>query len=879
MNDTILIVLSLSISGSFMALLLFVGKPIVKKHVSRACSYYIWILVLLRIVIPFSFDQSIMNQLFNNVSPNTNIRKAITVDNAIVQDNSEQLTSSKVTEEIVSGDKLQQSMIENNQDNAAVKKKEKISVQGILAVIWLAGSCIALLLCVIQYIYLKVRIKDTNTDPDPEDITILHNLCSKKIRLKYNSYVSTPMLIGIISPCIVIPGSDYVKNGNKQELENILCHELMHYRRKDLIYKWFTVVVTSLHWFNPLMIPIRRQISRTCELSCDEAVIRTMNVIQKRSYGETLLSMAGGKKLSAGILATTLCEEKKELEERLLSIMKYKKQTAGMLFLSVIIVVMLTGCGIILGSVSKADTPSSSTQKESSNNDIEDIKSTGELKWYGATSLISEGTVLPSTIINSNDAMDDFCFSDRTIALLAVLTKEDIYVYGLKENGSGGEEDYSYYCHGICIRQGNEIQVLDIDWGIYGDIPQIQYEDYDNDGQKELAMILRSASGTDLSLIDLHIFEKSDDGGLIDNHFTDWADQLSKLVTYEVDENGILKIFVKGEQLEQVDISTFEDEWGEKFKGIAIGNNVKFLFEDGKIYLHVLLKANAGNWVTPQIITETYVQMEVQYNDGFELLEASSSPSVSESDDIISSSELDLNNKDTNNIDTEKVEVVISDKSNMVFEGNIGTHNICMAIYREGEQLTASFITQNDEDSEINLQGTIQINTASFALYSEDNDITFIGTIKPDTAEGELLEGNYTSLKNEEKTSFTLACAYGIGNSYETRYPLTTSNTEDVEEFARTIKSYVIENNKKGLAELVDYPIKVTINALKVSLSNAEEFEQNYDDIMNAEFKEKILNSYTKYMNSNYMGIMLGNGEIWFDNWNDKGLRIYAINN
>jgi beta-lactamase regulating signal transducer with metallopeptidase domain len=644
-----------------MALLLFVGKPIFIKHISKACSYYIWILVLLRLVIPFSFDQSVTNQLFNSVSSNPHIKNAIAINNVIVQDYSEQLTYSKETDGTVSSDKSQQSIIENNQDNTAVKTNEKISVQSILAIVWLTGSCISLLFCVIPYIYLKLLMKDSNADPDPEDIAILHNLYRrKKIRLKYNGYVSTPMLIGIMSPCIVIPGCDYVKSGKQQELENILCHELMHYRHKDLIYKWFTVVATSLHWFNPLMIPIRRQISRTCELSCDEAVIRNMNAIQKQSYGETLLSMAAGKRLSAGILATTLCEEKMELKERLLSIMKYKKQTSGMLFLSVIIVVLLTGCGTILGSVSKADTSSNSTQDEISDNDIEDIKSIDKLKWYGETSLISEETVLPDTIVNSNEAMNEFCFSDRTIALLAVLTKEDIFVYGLKENGSGGEEDYSYYCHGICIKQGNEIQVLDIDWGIYGDIPQIQYEDYDNDGQKELAMILRSASGTDLSLLDLHVLEKLDNGGFADNRFTDWADQLTKLVTHEVD-NGILKLLVNGEQIEGIDISALEGEWDEKFKDISFGTNVKFLFEDDKMYLQVRPQAIVGNWFTPQNITDTYVQVEVQYNGEFELKSEVESfgSTVSEPADIISSPELD-----TNNINTEKVEGVISDNSN-----------------------------------------------------------------------------------------------------------------------------------------------------------------------------------------------------------------------
>ena len=254
--------------------------------------------------------------------------------------------------------------------------------------------------------------------------------------------------------------------------------------------------------------------------------------------------------------------------------------------------------------------------------------------------------------------------------------------------------------------------------------------------------------------------------------------------------------------------------------------------------------------------------------------EASSDYSVTESANKISNPDAAADN-----IDIEKVGDVISDTDNNVFEGNIGTQNICMAIYREGEQLTASFVTQNEDDGEIMLQGTIQTGTASFTLRSEDNTIAFTGTTKPDTAEGELLEGICTYAENEEETPFALTLTHGIGQTYDTRYPLITAKTKEIEEFAGKIKSYVIENNKKGLAELINYPINVTIKGSKVSISNTEEFEQNYDDIMNNEFKERISKSYTKYMFSNYMGIMIGNGDIWFDYWADKGLQIYAINN
>lgn len=76
------------------------------------------------------------------------------------------------------------------------------------------------------------------------------------------------MLIGVVRPVIVLP-----REVEQERLGDILAHELTHARRHDLLYKWFAVAVTGLHWFNPLMMVVRRQLNRACELSCDAAVV------------------------------------------------------------------------------------------------------------------------------------------------------------------------------------------------------------------------------------------------------------------------------------------------------------------------------------------------------------------------------------------------------------------------------------------------------------------------------------------------------------------------------------------------------------------------------------------------------------------------------
>ena len=70
MNEAINLILSLSLSGSILAVLIFAVKPFIKSKLSKSIQYYIWIVVLLRFIIPFSFEGSIMSGVFySNSTP------------------------------------------------------------------------------------------------------------------------------------------------------------------------------------------------------------------------------------------------------------------------------------------------------------------------------------------------------------------------------------------------------------------------------------------------------------------------------------------------------------------------------------------------------------------------------------------------------------------------------------------------------------------------------------------------------------------------------------------------------------------------------------------------------------------------------------------
>ncbi|AGL03329.1 M56 family metallopeptidase [Desulfoscipio gibsoniae] len=61
MNDTVKLILSLSLSGSILAGLIFTVKLLFKHKLSKSIQYYLWIVVLFRFMLPFSFEGSITN--------------------------------------------------------------------------------------------------------------------------------------------------------------------------------------------------------------------------------------------------------------------------------------------------------------------------------------------------------------------------------------------------------------------------------------------------------------------------------------------------------------------------------------------------------------------------------------------------------------------------------------------------------------------------------------------------------------------------------------------------------------------------------------------------------------------------------------------------
>ena len=71
MNDILKTVLSLSLSGSLLMVTIFLMKSMLKNRVSRRWQYYVWLIVIARLLLPFGPEASPVSLLFQNMEHQT----------------------------------------------------------------------------------------------------------------------------------------------------------------------------------------------------------------------------------------------------------------------------------------------------------------------------------------------------------------------------------------------------------------------------------------------------------------------------------------------------------------------------------------------------------------------------------------------------------------------------------------------------------------------------------------------------------------------------------------------------------------------------------------------------------------------------------------
>jgi hypothetical protein len=126
------------------------------------------------------------------------------------------------------------------------------------------------------------------------------------------------------------------------------------------------------------------------------------------------------------------------------------------------------------------------------------------------------------------------------------------------------------------------------------------------------------------------------------------------------------------------------------------------------------------------------------------------------------------------------------------------------------------------------------------------------------------------------KLPFYLALESETGGTLDHRYRAAgAENDALIERNAQRFCMAVKQGDKKTVASLIAYPLKVRIGKVYRRMPNAGTLIRNYDAIFTPAYVKAIAKSIPKFMFVRDQGIMLGSGEVWFG----PDGKVIAVNN
>lgn len=445
MNESVKVLISLSVSGSLLILLLYLLRFWYKKRFSKRWQYYIWLIVIARLVVPYTPRFNVLDMLLpvKNLIPIQMMKEAQgkQIDSKKSELDLEQSQSpgEEAEHASISKDGVQP---QDTTSTAKVQIEEKRDLKsgGILAsalqYIWLLWLLVATVMITRKVTIYQSFVKYLRAGwREVEDVNRLDQLAEleesmgihRNVELYTNPLVSSPLFLGFLKPRIILPNSQV----SESEFQYIILHELTHYKRRDLFYKWLVQITMCIHWFNPLVYLVGKEVERMCELSCDEAVIKKLDSKSQYAYGDTLLSMVqvGGnyqdRQASLG-----LTESKSLLKERLEAILSYQRTSKRKIVGSVV-------CILLVGLLA-AGSPAYASSQETSETSNSSSKQSATVTENPVTSEVDQETTVQPVITQplnniAEDSTDSVLQKNKTED-----NRESIYRASITEDSESG---------------------------------------------------------------------------------------------------------------------------------------------------------------------------------------------------------------------------------------------------------------------------------------------------------------------------------------------------------------------------------------------------------------------------------------------------------
>lgn len=305
MEAVFLKMLNMCITAGWIALAVIIIRFHLKKA-PRVVSLFLWGLVAIRLVCPFSVES------FLSLIPND---ETVPYDIMYAEHPNIQTGIPRL------GARLNSYMYYELAPNIGDSANPMQIIVFVASIIWIVGMGIMMLYALISYIRICQKVGGA--------------VCLKE-NIYYCDTIDTPFILGLFKPRIYLPSGI-----SKEDTNYVISHEFAHINRLDHIWKPFGFLLLSVYWYNPILWVVYILFCKDIEFACDERVIRKMGVECKKPYSLALINCSTAhKKVSAYPLAFG----ETGVKSRVKSVLHYKKPAFWVVVVCVVLCVALSVC-------------------------------------------------------------------------------------------------------------------------------------------------------------------------------------------------------------------------------------------------------------------------------------------------------------------------------------------------------------------------------------------------------------------------------------------------------------------------------------------------------------------------------------------------------
>lgn len=316
MQKLMIALLECSISMSVIGLLYMAATPFLQNRFSAKGRYYAWLAIVIGFIVPFRFHLP---------APVVSVDALLPALEKAVRPSHDQAFA------------------------PATATAAAFPWHVLAGGIWISGAVAFLASHTVRHRRLLYIVKRWSVECSDRQARLLlqevqaNMNITRKVDLRVCPGILTPMLIGFVRPVILLPSSHIPAH----ELLFILKHELVHLKRGDLGYKTLVFLATALHWFNPFVYRMAREIALQCELSCDEEVVKQSDTNSRQRYVEAIIGVMKKQSGRPSVFSTGFSDSRLNMQNRVLSIMDTRSKKWGISLLMVIVLATI-GTGAVL---------------------------------------------------------------------------------------------------------------------------------------------------------------------------------------------------------------------------------------------------------------------------------------------------------------------------------------------------------------------------------------------------------------------------------------------------------------------------------------------------------------------------------------------------